>query len=95
MWYKLNVLATTYTRSVGCISNTYVQFVCVPHSDSKFYFTILNMQVLCKVLFYGSYITGVYGLLYSAVHPMKYLDSDVMWCKSRYENTYSGKFLRV
>ena len=48
------------------------------------------MQVLCEVLFYSSYITEVHGLLYSAVHPMKFLDSDVMWCKyilPLYENT--------
>ena len=37
------------------------------------------MQVLCKLLLYNKYITGAYDLLYSAVHPMKYLESDVMW----------------
>ena len=36
------------------------------------------MQVLCKLLFYT---TGVYDQLYSAVHPMKYLESDVMGYK--------------
>ena len=39
------------------------------------------MQVLCKLLLYNKYITGAYDLLYSAVHPMKYLESDVMWYK--------------
>ena len=37
------------------------------------------MQVLYKQLLYKFYTTGVYHLLYSAVHPMKYLESDVMW----------------
>ena len=46
-------------------------------------------SVLCE-LFFTFYIckfcankflhvTGVYDLLYSAVHPLKYLESDVMW----------------
>ena len=33
---------------------------------------------MCKLLFYNFYITGVYDPLYSAVHPMKYLESDVI-----------------
>ena len=33
------------------------------------------------------YITGVYDLLYSAAHPMKYLESDVMQYKY---HTYLG-----
>ena len=37
--------------------------------------------ILCKLLLYiFLHITGVYDPLYSAVHPMKYLESDVMWC---------------
>ena len=32
------------------------------------------MQVLYKLLLYNSYVTGVYDPLYSAVHPMKYLE---------------------
>ena len=35
------------------------------------------MQVLCKLFFY---ITRVYDRLYSTVNPMKYLDSDVIYC---------------
>jgi len=42
------------------------------------------MQVLCKLLLYNKYTTGAYDLLYSAVHPMKCLESDVMWCKHSY-----------
>ena len=33
------------------------------------------MQALHELLFY------IIGMLYSAVHPMKYLESDVMWYK--------------
>ena len=44
------------------------------------------MKVLCKLLLYILYITGVYDALYSAVHPMKYLENDVMWYK--YNNLY-------
>ena len=36
------------------------------------------IQVLCKLLFYKLDITGIYDPVYSAVHPMKYLESDVM-----------------
>ena len=36
------------------------------------------MQALCDLLFYNFYIIGV---LCSAVHPMKYLESDVIWYK--------------
>ena len=36
------------------------------------------MQVLCKLLLYNFYLIGVYDPLYSAVHPMKYIESDVM-----------------
>ena len=39
------------------------------------------MQVLCQLLLYNFYITGVYDSLYCAVHPMKYLESDVMLYK--------------
>ena len=39
------------------------------------------MQVLCKLLLYSFYITGVYDPLYSAVYLMKHLESDVMWYK--------------
>ena len=35
------------------------------------------MQVLCKLQFL--HIIGVYDPLYSAVRPMKRLESDVMW----------------
>ena len=37
-----------------------------------------NMQALCELLFYNFYIIGVLNF---AVHPMKYLESDVIWCK--------------
>ena len=43
------------------------------------------MQVLCKLLFYT---TGVYDLLYSAVHPMKYLESDVMYSVPHYKTGF-------
>ena len=36
------------------------------------------MQAFCELLFYNFYIIGV---LYFAVHPMKYLESDVIWYK--------------
>ena len=34
-----------------------------------------------QTIFYNFYIIGVYDSLYSAVHPMEYLESDVMWYK--------------
>ena len=36
------------------------------------------MEVFANYYFY---MTGAYDLLYSAVYPMKYLGSDVMWYK--------------
>ena len=76
-----------YTLGIGSISN-------LKHIETVNYNSILcklfwyNMQVLCKLLLYHFYIIGVYDPLYSAVHPMKYLESDVIaiifcWNKTR------------
>ena len=35
-----------------------------------------------KTIIYNFYIIRVYDPLYSAIHPMKYLESDVMWYTS-------------
>ena len=68
--------------SVSVLDNT-LSIVNLYHIDGKlecnFVLFWYNMHVLCKLLLYNFYITGVYELLYSAVHPMKYLRSDVMW----------------
>ena len=48
------------------------------------------MQVLCKLLFYNLDITGLDDPLYSAVHPMKYLESDVMTSVYTYTHTHTG-----
>ena len=59
-----------YTHGIGSISNLY-------HIETVNQNTII-IQVLCKLLFYKLDTTGVYDLVYSTVHPMKYLESDVM-----------------
>ena len=72
----MSVLDNTLSIYIVSKSNLY-------HIDGKLEYNFVlfwyNMHVLCKLLLYNFYITGVYKLLYSAVHPMKYLRSDVMW----------------
>ena len=73
-WWVYYLYKEYITLSVGSI---------LPHWYSKlslnFVLTILYiMQVLCKLLFYNFYKTGLYDPLYSTVHPMKYLESDVI-----------------
>ena len=85
MWYKLTVLATV----LG------VQVVYPIRMFSLYVYHIQTVNCILFCLNYSEHASFVQNivlqfLLYSAVHPMKFLDSDVMWCKyilPLYENT--------
>ena len=86
-----------YTPSIGSTSNLYhietvnYNSICVNYSGTscKFFLQVILITtvwyLIKRTIFF--YITGVYDLLYSAAHPMKYLESDVMRYKYR---TYLG-----
>ena len=75
-----------YTPSkVVYVIETITQY-CVNCSGTTCKLFWYSMQVLCKLIFI--YQNKVYDSLYSAVHPMKYLESDVMWYKTRYTRVF-------
>ena len=44
-----------------------------------------------QTIIHNFYIIRVYDPLYSAVHPMKYLEGDVMWYNPLYNTTMSRR----
>ena len=69
--FVLRVLVIYHIETVN-----YHSILCKLFSGTTCKLFRYNMQLLCKLIFI--YQNKVYDLLYSAVYPMKYLESDVM-----------------